>query len=132
MYMTETIAQIAGPYLILTGIGFLLSSDFYLKMILDQTRTDRVTVNLSGAVHFIVGMVVLVNHFRWSSAFEGAVTMVGVAAVLKGSGLIALPKAMMKSPSMKKSGVVLSAVGFLAAGFYLSVVGFRPHLLSVL
>lgn len=129
--MTETIAKIAGPYLILTGIGFLLSSDFYLKMILDQTKTDRVTVNLSGATHFIVGMVALVHHFRWSSAFESAVTMVGVAAVLKGAGLIAIPEAMMKSPSMKKSGVALSAAGFLAAGIYLSVMGFRLYAVSV-
>lgn len=124
--MTETIAQIAGPYLLLTGLGFLLSSGFYTRMIAGQAKTDPVTLNLSGAAHFIVGMVILVNHFAWSTIFEAAVTLLGISAALKGAGLIALPEQMSKSPAVGETGLRVSGIAFLVIGLYFSFKGFGP------
>lgn len=123
--MTETIARIAGPYLLLTGLGFLLSAGFYARMIAGQARTDPVTLNLSGAAHFIVGMTVLVNHFAWSSGLEAAVTLLGAAAALKGAGLIVLPKTAARSPAMGKNGLRFSGLAFIAIGSYICVMGYR-------
>ena len=64
--MTELIARIAGPYLLLTGLGFAISRDFYQRMVMGNAQADPILLNLSGAVHFIVGLIVLNNHFRWS------------------------------------------------------------------
>ncbi|MFC6655805.1 hypothetical protein ACFQEX_09920 [Roseibium salinum] len=122
--MTETIARIAGPYLLLTGLGFLLSAGFYARMIAGQARTDPVTLNLSGAAHFIVGMTVLVNHFAWSTALEAAVTLVGAAAALKGAGLIVLPEMAARSPALGKNGLRFSSLAFVAIGSY-CVMGYR-------
>ena len=126
--MTELIARIAGPYLLLTAIGFLVSRGFYTRMILGNDTADPVLLNLSGAAHFVVGMVVLVNHFLWSSIAEGAVTLLGGAAALKGAALIAVPEATLKSPKTVGTALTGSTVGFGLAGLYFTFVGYWPVL----
>lgn len=121
--MTETIARIAGPYLIVTALGFLVSRRFYERMVLGTAEADPVLLNLSGAVHFIIGMLVLVNHWDWSGIAAGAVTLLGVAAVAKGGALIALPEATLKSPKTVGGTLRASAAGFALWGGWLCWVG---------
>lgn len=122
--MTELIARIAGPYLLVTGLGFVFSSSFYARMIAGQGNADPVLLNLSGAVHFVIGMVILVNHFAWSAVDQVVVTLVGVGALVKGVSLILVPDLTVKSPKVGTAGLRLSAVGFVAVGLYLSRVGY--------
>ncbi len=122
--MTQLIAMMAGPYLAVTGLGFLLSTGFYVKMVAGSRETDRVTVNLSGAVHFLVGLLVLVQHFRWDGPAEIAVTLVGAAAALKGTALIAVPEMTLRSPMTSPAALRVSGAVFLALGGYLGYVGF--------
>lgn len=124
--MTELIARIAGPYLLLTAIGFLVSRGFYTRMILGNEKADPVLLNLSGAAHFIVGMVVLASHFHWGSIAEGAVTLLGVAAALKGAALIAVPELTLKSPKTVGSALTGSTIGFGLAGLYFTFIGYSP------
>ena len=90
-------AKLASAYFALTGLGFLFSTDFYAKMVRDNKRTDPVALNLSGAVHFLIGLSILLQHFRWGSLPEVVVTLVGLGAMLKGVGLIA---ASVREPSI--------------------------------
>lgn len=122
--MTQTIAMIAGPYLLVTGLGFLLSPGFYQGMIANSAKADPMLVNLSGAVHFVVGLIILVQHFHWSAAPEIAVSLVGVAAAAKGAALIAVPELTLKSPKSSRTGLRLSAAGFFAVGGYLAYIGY--------
>jgi len=122
--MTETIAQIAGPYLLVTGFGFLVSNDFYARMVAGTAKTDPVTLNLSGAVHFVIGMIIVVNHFAWSTPLEAVVTLLGLAAVAKGAGLIALPDLTVRSSVPGTKGLRISGIAFVAVGLYLSVMGY--------
>jgi hypothetical protein len=124
--VTELIARIAGPYLFITGIGFLVSRGFYERMVMGNANADPVLLNLSGAVHFIVGMIILVNHFRWSTLPEGAVSLLGVAAVAKGGSLIAVPEKTLQTPKTEGKVLTASAAGFLTMGLYLCYVGYRP------
>ncbi len=129
--MTETIALIAGPYLLVTGLGFLLSEDFYRRMIIAQSKADPILLNLSGASHFVVGMTVLVNHWRWSTSAEIVVSLVGMAATLKGTGLILVPDLMMKSHQMGRHGLLISGITFLSIGAYLVYIGFFEYALRL-
>lgn len=124
--MTELIAQIAGPYWIITGIGFLLSRPYYERMILGNASADPVLINLSGAAHFVLGMMVLVTHFRWGTIAEAAVTLLGVALVAKGGALIAIPEQTLNAPKNVGWSLVLSAVGFLSVGLFFCYVGYGP------
>lgn len=124
--MTELIAKIAGPYLLLTAIGFAVSRGFYERMVMGNEKADPVLLNLSGAAHFIVGMVILVNHFKWASIAQGAVTLLGLAAVAKGASLIAIPEATLKTPKTIGSVLTGSTIGFALAGLFFTYVGFWP------
>ena len=124
--MTELIARIAGPYLLLTAIGFAVSRGFYTRMILGNEKADPVLLNLSGAAHFITGMLVLVNHFRFGSIAEGAVTLLGFAAAAKGAALIAVPETTLRSPKTVGTALTGSTIGFGLAGLYFSFVGYWP------
>lgn len=124
--MTELIAKIAGPYLLLTAIGFFVSRGFYERMVMGNEKADPVLLNLSGAAHFIVGMVILVNHFKWASIAQGAVTLLGLAAVAKGASLIAIPEATLKTPKTIGSVLTGSTIGFALAGLFFTYVGFWP------
>lgn len=122
--MTQFIAMVAAPYLIVTGAGFLVSAAFYEKMITESGKSDRMLINLSGAVHFLVGVLILVQHFNWGSFREGTVTLLGVAAVTKGASLIVIPELTLKSPKMSQTTLRFSAFAFLLVGGYLSYIGY--------
>lgn len=124
--MTETIASIAGPYLVVTGLGFIFSRSFYERMVLGSGGADPILLNLSGAAHFVVGMTILVNHFMWGGIGQIAVTLLGMAAVAKGAMLIAVPETTLKSPKTVGKTLTASAAGFLIAGTYLCYVGYWP------
>ena len=114
--MTQTIALIAGPYLLVTAIGFLISRRFYERMVLGNAKADPVLLNLSGAVHFVVGMVILVNHWQWNGLGAILVSLLGVAAVAKGASLIAVPELTLKTPKTVGLTLTMSAVGFALWG----------------
>jgi hypothetical protein len=125
--MTELIARIAGPYLLLTAIGFVFSRGFYERMVMGNAKADPILLNLSGAAHFVVGGVILANHFRWGGSFaEAVVTLLGIGAVAKGGALIAIPETTLKSPKTVGMTLVASAIGFGVVGLYLCFVGFAP------
>lgn len=121
--MTETIARIAGPYLLVTALGFLLSRRFYERMVMGTATSDPMLINVSGAVHFVIGAAILVNHWVWSSIAEGAVTLVGLASVAKGISLIVVPELTLKSPKTVGVTLIASAAGFAVWGGFLVWVG---------
>ncbi|MDD9721050.1 hypothetical protein PVW51_10110 [Sulfitobacter sp. PR48] len=126
--MTELIARIAGPYLLLTGLGFAVSRNFYQRMVMGNAQADPILLNLSGAVHFIVGLIVLNNHFRWSGLAEIVVSIIGIAAAAKGAALIAVPEMTLQTPKTTGRVLTASTVGFILAGVYLCYVGYLPLL----
>ena len=79
---TILFARLASAYLIVSGSGFLLSTKYYEKMVRGSATTDPVALNLSGAVHFLVGAFILIRHFRWASLPEVIVTLIGIAATV--------------------------------------------------
>ena len=121
--MTQFIAMVAGPYLIVTGLGFLVSTRYYETMVTGGNPTDPVVINLSGAVHFLVGLIILIKHFRWDGVPEVVVTLIGLAALCKGVALIAVPELTLKSSATTRTKMRASGAGFLLVGSYLGYVG---------
>ncbi|MES0884369.1 DUF2065 family protein [Roseibium sp. SCP14] len=117
--MTETIAIVAGAYLVVTGLGLLISPRSYQSMIQDASSADPILLNLSGMVHFILGMVLLVLHFRFASLLQTMVSVTGILLVSKGAALIVLPDLIRRKPNRMSNTRVISAVGFLIYGFAL-------------
>lgn len=122
--MTILIAKIASLYLIATGFGFLVSKGFYTRMIEGTPNSDPVLLNLSGAVHFIVGMIILVNNWGWESAGQIAVNLLGFAAVAKGATLIVIPEKTLTTAEGTEKMLPRMAAGFILVGLYFGYVGF--------
>lgn len=91
MEKTYRIARILGLYLFVTGLGFLVSGDYFSRMIA-YTGTDPVLINLSGMTHFFIGMTILVHHFHWRKPLQIVVNILGFMYTAKGVVLIAFPE----------------------------------------
>ncbi len=121
---TVFFCKMAAAYFFVTGLGFLVSTEFYEKMVRGNASTDPVTLNLSGAVHFLVGLAVVIQHVRWGSPPEIIVTLIGFAAMLKGAALIVVPELTLQLPKTKKAALRMSGVAFTAVGAYLGYVSY--------
>ncbi len=118
--VTLFLAKMMAPYLFATGLGFFLSKGFYLRMLRDTHSEHPLCINLSGMVHFLIGMAVVLNHFLWGHHLEIAVSLIGMAFLLKGSMLIVIPNLAMKSNQTTVRFLPFAGTGFIAASIYLA------------
>ncbi len=118
--VTSFIAKMMAPYLFATGLGFFLSREFYSRMLNDAHSQHPISINLSGMVHFFIGMAVVLNHFLWGHHLEIAVSLIGVVFLLKGSVLIVIPQLAMKSNQTTVRILPFASIGFIAVSIYLA------------
>jgi multisubunit Na+/H+ antiporter MnhG subunit len=123
MTTTQAIAAIAGVYFLAAGLGLLLSTDFYAKLMANTRKYDPLPLVLSAAVALIAGMTILVLHWRWTSALEVVVSLIGLIAAIKGAALLALPDAMRKWPALSRTWLRVSGAVFAAIGVSLVYAG---------
>ena len=119
--MTWKIGIILAIYLIITGLGFALSDDFYSQMI-SHKGTDPVLINLSGMVHFFIGMTILVNHFKWTGLLETLVTILGFMFLMKGTLLIIIPESTQATSDNPAQIPWALSLGFMGMGLVLLVL----------
>ena len=123
---TILLGKILAAYLLVSGLGFLLSRDFYRKLRATSETSDRLTVNLSGMVHFILGMAIVTTHLLWGNLLQVLVTFTGIGFVAKGFAMIVFPEWTLRSSPVSERSLWLSGVAFVVAGLvfgYLSYFG---------
>ena len=123
---TILLVKILAAYLLVNGLGFLLSRDFYRKLRATSETSDRLTVNLSGMVHFILGMAIVTTHLLWGNLLQVLVTFTGIGFVAKGFAMIVFPGWTLRSSPVTERSLWLSGVAFVGAGLvfgYLSYFG---------
>ena len=116
--------RILAPYLIASGLGLLISKKFYQNQLVNSDKSDPLTVNLSGMIHFFVGITVLNFHFLWNSLLAIIITLLGFSFVLKGASLIILPELTLKSGKGSAKYLPFSGAGFILLGV---VLGFLSY-----
>ena len=121
---TIFLGKMIAPYLLVSGLGFLFSVNFYEKLLIDSDKSDPLTVNLSGMVHFLIGLAILLTNFLWGNVLEILVTLVGFGFLIKGLTLIVLPNLTLKSTRVSVKLLRISGVGFIAAGLYLGYLSY--------
>ncbi len=119
---TQFLGQMISLYLVVTGVGFFVSKDYYLKMLADSKRSDSITINLSGMVHFLLGLAIVLNHNLWRTTPEIIITVIGFAASLKGAALIVVPQAALKANDMSARVLRIIGTAFVVVGTYLGFV----------
>ena len=120
--ITTGIARIVAVYYLVTGLGFLISRDYYAQMVATN-GSDPILINLSGMVHFFIGMTILVFHFKWRSVLQGIVTVLGALFLLKGVFLIAVPEMTLQADTSTEVGLA-TVIGFIAVGVVLGYFAF--------
>jgi hypothetical protein len=123
MDISRRIGKILSIYLVVTGAGFLLSGDYYAKMIA-HTGSDPVLINLSGMVHFFIGMTVLVSHFLWKKTLQLIVSVLGILFTLKGIALIALPEYTLHTADNAVQIPWIMALAFISLGSLIAWLAF--------
>lgn len=120
---TIRIARILSLYLLVTGIGFLVSEAYYTKMFA-HTGSDPVLINLSGMVHFFIGGAILSVHFKWGRVLEIVVSFLGLMFLIKGILLIALPEFTLQLNNNPVQIPKLMSAGFILAGCMIGFFSF--------
>ncbi|MEI5907503.1 hypothetical protein WAK64_10580 [Bacillus spongiae] len=115
MNSTVRISRIVSIYYLITGLGFSLSSDYYVTMVA-HTSSDPVLINLSGMVHFFIGMTILVHHFKWKKPLQIAVSLSGVFFLLKGVFLIVLPELTLQTGNNPAQSPWIMSISFIGVG----------------
>lgn len=125
MTITLLIGRIVSAYFLVCGLGFLVSPDFYQRVARNAESSDPLTINLSGMVHFLIGMTILVSHFQFQSVLEVLVTLIGIAFACKGIAFIVFPKATLKAAPVSTKALRISGIAFVLVGL---IVGYLSYL----
>lgn len=123
MEKTNKIGKIVAAYLLVTGLGFLISSEYYSQMIAHK-GSDPVLINLSGMVHFFIRITILVNHFMWKNALQIIVTLLGIMFLMKGVFLIVLPELTLQSANNPAQVPWIASIGFILIGLIVGYMSF--------
>ncbi|MFC2020444.1 hypothetical protein ACFLU1_01430 [Chloroflexota bacterium] len=121
---TLFLGKMISPYLFVSGLGFLLSFNFYKQLLINSDKSDPLTVNLSGMVHLFIGLAIVLSHQLWGNALEIIVTLVGFGFLIKGLTLIVFPNSTLRSTRVSVKLLRLSGVGFLAVSIYLGYMSY--------
>ncbi|MFC1990975.1 hypothetical protein ACFLU9_02355 [Chloroflexota bacterium] len=79
---------------------------------------------MSGMVHFLIGLAIVLKHHQWGNVLEILVTLVGFGFLIKGLTLIVSPNLTIKPTKLSVKLLRRSGIGFLAAGLYLGYMNY--------
>jgi len=119
------LAKIFGLLYLVVGIGMLIDSKYYKKM-MDDVLGSAAVMFFGGAAALAVGLVMVTYHNVWTG-WPIIITIIGWIALIKGVLLLLLPSSMMKlSRSLLKSSSMLAVWGVVALvlGLILGYLGF--------
>ena len=84
------IAKIIAVIYMSIGIGLLLNSNYYQKVII-KLLNDATYIVLGGIIAIIIGFLIIENHNKWVKNWTVIITIFGWIALIKGVLLLALP-----------------------------------------
>ena len=91
MQAAEIIARSLGPVYLIAGLGMLVATDSYLKMIKEFWKSPALTC-LGGFLAAIVGFLILAVLAEWRADWTLLITLIGWVAVFKGAALLIAPR----------------------------------------
>ncbi|MAZ67465.1 hypothetical protein CL652_01695 [bacterium] len=126
MEISLLLAQIMGLYLLLEGLVVLTRRKFVLNIVNDISR-HKALMFVTGAMVFILGLLVVLSHNVWEASWRVIPTIIGWAMVVKGVAIFFVPRVVMnkaKKFAKNRNMAVLAGIIAVAVGAYLVYVGF--------
>src|SRR6185369_6234171 len=87
---TRTLARILGPYLLVISLMLIARRDS-LATLLPAFMQDGPLLLATGAFTLMAGLAAIAFHHHWNSLSASAVSLIGLAAALKGAWLMIAP-----------------------------------------
>lgn len=84
------LARIIGPLFVLIGVGVLLNRKHYAAMTTNFLKNAELCY-FSGALAFIIGIVIILFHNLWAADWRVMITIIGWASLFKGMSRILFP-----------------------------------------
>ncbi|MBC8377701.1 MAG: hypothetical protein H8E62_00860 [Planctomycetes bacterium] len=109
------------------GLGMLINSDFYKKLLTDLIESAAV-MYLGGIMALAIGFLIVAFHNTWTCDLHVIITVIGWLALVKGISILAWPKMMIELSSavMKGPFLKIMAVWVIFLGLLFSFLGFCP------
>jgi len=126
MEISLLLAQVIGLYLLLEGVLILTHKKFIVHIIEDLSN-HKALMFISGAMVFILGLLVVLNHNVWEASWRVIPTIIGWAMVIKGVGLLFVPKVVLaraRKFARNRNAAILVSVVAILVGAYLAATGF--------
>lgn len=126
MDISLLLAQVIGLYLLLEGVVILTRKKFIMNIV-DDLSNDKALMFVTGAMVFILGLLIVLTHNVWETTWRVIPTIVGWAMVVKGVAIFFVPNIMIakaKRFSKNRNLAVLAGVVAVVVGLYLVYVGF--------
>ncbi|MAJ97440.1 MAG: hypothetical protein CMI56_02400 [Parcubacteria group bacterium] len=126
MEISLLLAQLIGLYLLLEGVIILTRKKFIVNIV-DDLSNNKALMFVTGAMVFILGLLIVLNHNVWEASWQVIPTIVGWGMVIKGVLIFFVPNMMIswaKSFGRNRNLAVLAGVIAVVAGLYLVYVGF--------
>ena len=115
-----------GLYLLLEGIVILARQKFVVNIVNDLSN-NKALMFVTGAMVFILGLLVVLNHNVWEASWQVIPTIIGWAMIAKGISIFFIPNIVLglaKKFAKNRNLAVFSGVIAIAIGAYLVYVGF--------
>ena len=126
MTMEILLAQVIGAYLVLEGLVLLIRKKFVVN-ILNDLSSNKALMYVTGAMVFVLGLLIVLNHNVWEATWQVIPTIVGWFMVVVGVAICLTPKVVLgatRSVARNRNVVMLTGIVGLALGAYLLYVGF--------
>jgi hypothetical protein len=89
------LAQVIGCYLFIVGLAMLIYQHRFKKLISDFL-SHPLTINLSGSICLILGLLIVIDHSVWVGQWPMLITLIGWIILLQGLMRIFFPDAFIK------------------------------------
>ena len=118
-------AQVMGVWLFLVGLAMIVHRDRFKKTAM-EAMSHPALVSFMGFMGLAVGLIIVISHNIWVSAWPVVVTIVGWFILIQGILRIFWPEAFGKwvKDSISKSGFTVWSWVWLIVGLYLIWAGF--------
>ena len=126
METSALLAKIMGITALAMGISMALRRKMLLS-IFHELSQSRALSYILGAIMFIMGVLIVLNHNIWSGGFPFLITVLGYFVLIEGAVYLFVSKNFLEkwlNAVNNKKVYYLIAAAYLTLGFYLAGKGF--------
>jgi hypothetical protein len=118
------LAQLLGPFFLVTGIGMAASPESYRTMA-TEFLASRALIYLAGLLAFLPGLAIVLTHNVWAADWRIIITVLGWLGLIGGAFRLLFPmqvrligEAMLRQPEWLRGGGVGAAILGAILGYF--------------